>query len=96
MLSDPSKFTDPEKFVKLWVHESERTYGDRLVSLENVAKYNNLMFELLRKSFSKYSLSRYFSNNPENLIFCNFATGMNGADRLYDLIPNEKLLPYIE
>ena len=54
------------------------------------------MFELLKKSFSKYSLSRYFSNNPENLIFCNFASGMNGQDRLYDLMPNEKLLPYIE
>lgn len=30
--------------VKLWVHESERTYGDRLVSSDNLAKYNALMF----------------------------------------------------
>ncbi len=53
------------------------------------------MFELLKKSFSRYSLNRYFSNNPENLIFCNFSSGMNGQDRLYDQMPNEKLLPYI-
>lgn len=54
------------------------------------------MFELIKKSFSRYSLNRYFSNTPENLIFCNFASGMNGQDRLYDVLPNDKLLPYIE
>ncbi len=50
--------------MKLWVHESERTYGDRLVSTDNLQKYNALMFELLKKSFSRYSLNRYSSNNP--------------------------------
>lgn len=54
------------------------------------------MFDLLKKSFSRYSLARYFSNNPENLIFCNFALGMNGPDRLYDIMPNQKLLTYID
>jgi dynein heavy chain len=74
--------------VKLWIHESERTYGDRLVSPDHLAKYNNLMFELIKKSFSRYSLNRYFSNNPENLIFSNFSSGMNGPDRLYDILAN--------
>lgn len=96
LFSDPIKFQDPEKLVKLWVHESERTYGDRLISPEHLAKYNTLMFELIKKSFSRYSLNRYFSNSPENLIFCNFASGMNGQDRLYDVMPNDKLLPFIE
>lgn len=63
LLSDPLKFIEPEKMVKLWIHESERTYGDRLVSPDHLAKYNNLMFELIKKSFSRYSLNRYFSNN---------------------------------
>jgi dynein heavy chain len=88
LLSDAIKFQEPEKMVRLWVHESERTYGDRLVSNDHLAKYNALMFELLKKSFSRYSLNRYFSNNPENLIFCNFSSGMNGQDRLYDQMPN--------
>lgn len=81
--------------VKLWVHESERIYGDRLISPEHLNRYDVLMFDLIKKSFARYSLNRYFSNNPENLIFCNFAGGMNGQDRLYDIMPNEKLLPYI-
>ena len=54
------------------------------------------MFDLIKKSFARYSLNRFFSKNPENLIFCNFASGMNGQDRLYDLMPNEKLLTYID
>jgi hypothetical protein len=28
LISDPQIFTDPEKFVYLWVHESERVYGE--------------------------------------------------------------------
>ncbi len=54
------------------------------------------MFDLLKKSFSKFNLSKFFSNTPESLIFCNFTMGMNGSDRLYDLMPNDKLLTHIE
>jgi dynein heavy chain len=95
LLSDSSRFSEPEKLVKLWIHESERTYGDRLVLHEHLSKYNLAMSDLLKKSFSRFSLSKYFSNNPENLIFCNFTQGMNG-ERYYDIMPNEKLLPIIE
>lgn len=66
------------------------------MSPDHLAKYNNLMFELIKKSFSRYSLNRYFSNSPENLIFSNFSSGMNGQDRLYDIMPNEKLFTYID
>jgi len=38
-LADPLKFQDPDKLVRLWVHESERTYGDRLVSVEHLSTY---------------------------------------------------------
>jgi dynein heavy chain len=49
------------------------------------------MFDLLKKSFSKFNFQRYFqASNPENLIFCNFVAGIAG-DRSYDLMPNEKL-----
>lgn len=77
--------------VQLWIHESERTYGDRLVTLENLNNYRAIMQDLLKKSFSKFNFSRYFQNqNPENLIFCNFTQGI-GGERFYDLMPNDKL-----
>lgn len=46
--------------VQLWIHESERTYGDRLVSMDNLASYKSIMQDLLKKSFSKFNFSRYF------------------------------------
>jgi len=38
----PTEFTDPEKLVLLWIHESERVYGDRLVSVADLKKYRNI------------------------------------------------------
>lgn len=49
LLADPVKFAEPDRLIKLWVHESERTYGDRLVSLDNLNTYKALMFDLLKK-----------------------------------------------
>lgn len=36
LLSVNDKYPDPEKLVRLWIHECERTYGDRLVTAENL------------------------------------------------------------
>lgn len=83
LLSDPNKFTEPDKLIKLWVHECERTYGDRLVSAEHLKTYKENIFDIVRKSFSKFNFSRYFGNTPENLIYCNFTAGIN-SDRFYD------------
>ena len=84
MLADPAKFIDSDKLIRLWVHESERTYGDRLVSMDNLNTYKALMFDLLKKQFTKFNFSRFFAkDNPENLIFCNFLAGI-GGDRYYD------------
>jgi dynein heavy chain len=46
--------------VRLWIHESERTYGDRLVTLENLASYKSAMFDLAKKNFPQYNFTRYF------------------------------------
>lgn len=37
------------------------------------------MFDIVKKNFARFNLTKYFSNTPENLIFCNFTQGMNGA-----------------
>jgi dynein heavy chain len=51
---------EPDLLVKLWVHESERIYGDRLVSPEDLGKYRELAAEITKKSFSKFNLTKYF------------------------------------
>jgi dynein heavy chain len=77
LMAQPTQFQEAAKIVQLWIHESERVYGDRLVTPENLVQYKSMMFEQLKKSFSKFNFQRYFQNNqPENLIFCNFVNGI--------------------
>ncbi len=33
LVAQPDQFQECDKFAVLWIHESERVYGDRLVSL---------------------------------------------------------------
>jgi len=74
---------EPDMLIKLWVHESERIYGDRLVSLEDLAKYRDLAAEIVKKSFSKFNLSKYFAKPvPEPLTFAYFVQGFD--EKLYD------------
>ena len=37
-----SFFTTPDKFAALFIHEAERVYGDRLVSVQNLTDYLKL------------------------------------------------------
>ena len=87
LIAQPAQFPDPEKVVKLWIHESERIYGDRLVSKEHFELYKSLMGDLVKKSFGKFSaLSKFFQKEPEPLIFCHFANGL--VEKIYDQIPS--------
>lgn len=81
---------EPDAFIKLWVHESERIYGDRLVSYPNLATFRGLQAELVSKSFSKFNLKKYFGPTPEPLIFANFVASLD--DKLYDQFPSAEAL----
>jgi dynein heavy chain len=80
----------PDNFIKLWVHEADRIYGDRLVSYANLATFKAAQAELVSKSFSKFNLKRYFGATPEPLIFANFVASLD--DKLYDQFPNAETL----
>jgi dynein heavy chain len=73
---------EPEHFVRLWVHECERIYGDRLVSFENLKTYSAFAGELTQRIFGKFNLRKYFGATPEPLIFANFVLGLD--EKLYD------------
>jgi dynein heavy chain len=52
--------------------------------MENINTYKSIMFDLVKKSFTKYNFTRFFQEkSPENLIFCNFINGI-GGERSYD------------
>jgi hypothetical protein len=74
LVARPEQFDEPGKFVLLWLHESERVYGDRLVSNADLKKYNQLALAIGKKKFGAYAaaISSYFSDTPDQLIFCHY------------------------
>eukprot|EP00916_Digyalum_oweni_P005776 GHVL01010034.1.p1 GENE.GHVL01010034.1~~GHVL01010034.1.p1 ORF type:complete len:2742 (+),score=421.27 GHVL01010034.1:35-8227(+) len=79
----PPNFQDAEKLVVLWMHESERTYGDRLVSLADLNKYRCVVGEMATKMFPKISLKKY-TTNSELVVFSHFAKGF--GEQTYDRV----------
>ena len=91
--SSPNEFKTQEKLVQLWLHESERVYGDRLVSLDDLAKYRNLAATNARKKFSAQYFSQFFGDNCESLVFFHFAETV--AERCYDKVNSMDKLRHI-
>ena len=92
LIATPGIFYDPEKFVYLWLHESERTYGDRLVDYDDLDKFKNIMQNQARKTFAQFNVARFYlaggGVKADPLVFCHFSeVGMHAssADELtYD------------
>ncbi|KAA0166994.1 hypothetical protein FNF28_02917 [Cafeteria roenbergensis] len=92
LMGQPNEFSDPAKVVMLWLHESERVYGDRLVSYEDLAKYKVLAKAQATKKFTQFNseLQNFFAEKADPLIFCHFAD--NAMDKVYDRVTSmEKL-----
>jgi len=79
-----NEFKTQEKIVQLWLHESERVYGDRLVSLDDLNKYRVLALNNAKKKFSPNFFGQFFGDNAEALVFCHFAETV--ADKVYDKV----------
>eukprot|EP01041_Mallomonas_annulata_P001785 gene1785-3464_t len=94
LVSAPDQFKHPEKFIHLWLHESERVYGDRLVSYEDLAKYNTIAQTQHKKVFPSYNVTRFYSGETADpLIFCHFAD--NIQDKYYDMVTSTSKLSRI-
>ncbi len=44
LMSTPEQFNNPVKWGKLWLHESERVYADRLVTVTDLEMYSKVRF----------------------------------------------------
>jgi dynein heavy chain len=85
LVSSPDQFKSPEKFVHLWLHESERVYGDRLVTYEDLSKYNAIVQVQHKKVFPSYNVNRFYSGETADpLVFCHFPE--NIQDKVYDFV----------
>jgi dynein heavy chain len=85
LVARPANFGTPEKFVHLWLHESERVYGDRLVSGADLSKFLTMAEGASKKNFPQFNVAKFFAKeNAEPLIFCHFAD--NIQDKIYDQV----------
>lgn len=66
----------------MWLHECERTYGDRLVNKTDFSKYRASAADLTKKMFGKFNVSKFFqAKNPEPIVFCHFAKGFQDSSK---------------
>jgi len=73
LVSEPEQITNADKFVLLLLHESERVYGDRLLSLSDLIEYNNLAQTQSMKICPSFPIAKFYAKeNAEPLVFCNF------------------------
>lgn len=78
LMSTLEKYKDHEKIAKLWLHECERVYGDRLVSPQDLSIYKQEMLEIIKNTaMNKVTmLPKYLMDKGgETLIFCRFVNG---------------------
>ena len=84
--SRPETCGTPERFAKLWLHESERVYADRLVSAKDLQAYATAAQGVAKKFFGLDASEYYKPQDPAPLIFSHFAKGL--SEKSYDLVPS--------
>ena len=85
LVSTPANFDTAEKFCYLWLHESERVYGDRIVDSVGLVKFKDIMSAQAKKAFPQFNASKfYLAQGGDPLVFCHFAQGSD--DMIYDQV----------
>jgi dynein heavy chain len=59
LFASPKNVTSPQDLIRLYVHEAERTYSDKLVNQDDIELFNKILRETIRKSFE---VNYYFLN----------------------------------
>lgn len=78
----------------LWLHETERVYGDRLVSQDDLAKYMGLAQTQVKKRFPSYNMTPFFTGeNADPLVFCHFSESVQ--DKVSQLVLSFALAPHL-
>ncbi|NWV39884.1 DYH17 protein, partial [Grantiella picta] len=74
LFSTPDCLKSPTDLLRLWLHEAQRVYGDKLVDEEDQYSFNKLLMDTCKASFQNLSEDVVFAK-PN--IYCHFAQGMD-------------------
>jgi dynein heavy chain len=75
--------------VRLWVHENQRVFGDRLIDGKDRGWLEQLLADEACKTFE---LDRPAVFNAERLVFGDFMEGLDAEPRVYRQVPDLKVL----
>lgn len=64
---------DSNNLIKLWVHEANRVYCDKLVDQTDIDTYNKIIGDVVKKTFEAVDDNLIF---VKPLIFCHFSEGL--------------------
>ncbi|XP_067673689.1 dynein beta chain, ciliary-like [Haliotis asinina] len=73
LFAQPDCAKTPADLVRLWMHEAERVYRDKLVEEADMDIYDKLMKDVVKKNFEDLDEAVLFK---KPLIFCHFASGI--------------------
>ncbi|XP_071788570.1 dynein axonemal heavy chain 6-like isoform X3 [Asterias amurensis] len=89
--ADPGVIRDQVGIFRLFCHECQRVFHDRLINLEDKAYFNEIMAEMASKHFSQNIEPEAFVKTP--IIFGDFMKmGADESDRLYEDIADANKL----
>ncbi|XP_042635783.1 dynein axonemal heavy chain 17 [Catharus ustulatus] len=74
LFSTPECLKTPVDLVRLWLHEAERVYGDKLVDEDDQYSFKKLLTDICKASFQDLNEELMFAK-PN--IYCHFAQGMD-------------------
>ena len=63
----------PVELVRIWIHEANRVYRDKLVDKEDQESFDRIVRDLVHKSFEDIPEAQIFQ---EPLLFCHFSQGI--------------------
>ncbi|KAK3590847.1 hypothetical protein CHS0354_024585 [Potamilus streckersoni] len=69
----PECIKTPVELVRIWIHESERVYKDKLVDKDDMDSYDKVAKDVIKKSFEDIDENAL---TVKPLIYCHFATGI--------------------
>lgn len=83
----PETIADKESVTRLFYHEAQRVFHDRLINLDDKKYFHNMLAEMANKYFSQTIEPKIFAEKP--IIFGDFLKiGAEPADKLYEHIPD--------
>ncbi|XP_025054886.1 dynein heavy chain 6, axonemal [Alligator sinensis] len=93
---DPGSVRDQMQVFRLFSHECQRIFHDRLINSEDKQYFHSMLSEMASKHFGIPVDPDYFLNKP--IIFGDFLKfGADKADRIYeDLTDMEKIVPVLQ